>query len=169
MIRLAKVNMALLVSAAALFTTALAPDISRAAGASSDQAISSLSTCQTQTVQAVVRHNGIVVNNVYRTITLTICPAKVPYLSGSWMGWVSLSCDYTHGANGSMNTNGSGSGTIRFTWFDNSSGYNTADVNGSWTGPSTEFAHAGGYITGRYTRIDFYSTVGLSSYTGGCA
>jgi len=69
-----------------------------------------------------------------------------------------------------MNTTGTGSGTITFTWWDNNqSKYLSADVNGSWTGPSTESAHANGYVFGYYTRIDFYSTVSLSSYTGGCA
>lgn len=170
MIRLAKVNVALVVSAAALFTTALAPNISHAAGVSSDQAATSSNGCQTHTVQAVVRDNGVVVPNAYRAITLTTCPTIVPDRAGSWQGWVSLPCTNNQGANGSMNTTGTGSGTITFTWWDNNqSKYLSADVNGSWTGPSTESAHANGYVFGYYTRIDFYSTVSLSSYTGGCA
>lgn len=135
-------------------------------------------TCHVETVAAVTRNADRSIDlNAHHVITITVCPIATPSgatpdaITGSWRGWIDLStrCFGGQGASADMDTNSAGSGSFIFTYYNlflNVS--QTDEVDSSWGGGASVTAQDPGGMWREYSRVDFYSTSGVSFYTASC-
>lgn len=88
-------------------------------------------------------------------------------INGSWRGWNQTSCGYNSTTHALFSTVGGGSASVVFSITSVSGNY-TSERDVSFGGSSsydlTYSTGAGEYVT----RVDFYSTTSLSSYSSHC-